>query len=228
MNAGTLVCFAVKQEARSFQKLIRKSQSAKILVTGIGMGNAEKSLRFALKSPLPKRIFLSGFAGALNPELQVGTLLFDARSTPSNWVEQLRECGAKPATFLSSDRIAITAAEKRDHFFQSGCDAIEMESKTISEICTRNGIECITLRVISDAASEDLPVDFNALMTSDRRLSPVRLAWALAKAPQTIPALLRLGKNSAHAAAKLALALNALVASSPSESCPEPSSSRSK
>ena len=66
------------------------------------------------------------------------------------------------------------------------------------------GVECVTLRAISDTADEDLPLDFNALMTAEEKLSPLKLALAVLKAPQKIPALLRLGRNSATAAARLA------------------------
>jgi nucleoside phosphorylase len=173
--------------------------------------NAERTLRTAFEHALPQVVFSSGFAGALHPELRVGSLIFDASRTRPGRAEQLRNLGARPATFHCSQRVVITASEKRDLYFSSGCDAIEMESKTISDLCAARGIECITLRAISDVAHEELPLDFNALMTPDKRLSSVRLALALAMAPQKIPALWQLGKNSACAAAQLARALSALV-----------------
>ena len=211
MSNVTLVCFAVRQEARPFKKLVRARMGVRILLTGIGMRNAARSLRVALDHAPPDIVFSSGFAGALNPKLSLGTVVFDASSTRPDRAEQLRRLGAGPVTFFCAERIAITAAEKRDLYISTGCDAIEMESKSISDLCAVRGVECITLRAISDVAHEELPFDFNALMTPDKRLSPMRLGLALAKAPQKIPALRLLGKNSAFAAAQLARVLSALV-----------------
>ena len=37
-------------------------------------------------------------------------------------------------------------------------------------VCAAHGIPCITVRVISDAPDEDLPLDFNALTKPDKNL----------------------------------------------------------
>jgi hypothetical protein len=60
------------------------------------------------------------------------------------------------------------------------------------------------VRVISDAANEDLPLDFNQLSKPDLSLDYGRLLWAIAKSPGKIPGLLRLQKNSSFAAQRLA------------------------
>ena len=90
-------------------------------------------------------------------------------------------------------------------------DAVEMESEVIQGICHERGIPCATVRVISDAAHEDLPLDFNQLAKPDLRLDYGKLLWAVAKAPGKIPALLRLQRNSTQAAQRLAEALVRLL-----------------
>lgn len=211
MSAPVLVCFAVREEAGPFQKLVRGRNDVHVLITGMGARNAEREVRVVLGRDSPRTVFSSGFAGALNPDLRAGDVLFDVATTRSDLIARLKSLGAKPATFLCEERVAITMQEKLALRARSGSDAVEMESKIISEVCASHGIECITLRAVSDSAHEDLPLDFNALMTPDQRLSPARLAFAIARAPQKIPALVHLGKNSALAAEQLARVLSALV-----------------
>ena len=92
-------------------------------------------------------------------------------------------------------------------------DAVEMESSIIRQICRDQKIPSATLRVISDPANEDLPLDFNALMTADQNLSIPSLIVALAKSPGKIPALMQLQRNTSFAAKRLAQVLESLLRS---------------
>jgi hypothetical protein len=60
------------------------------------------------------------------------------------------------------------------------------------------------VRVISDAADEDLPLDFNQLHKPDWSLDYGRLIGALAKSPGKVGALLRFRKRISSAAGRLA------------------------
>ena len=79
-----------------------------------------------------------------------------------------------------------------------------MESEAIQTLCRARGIPCATVRVISDTANEDLPLDFNQLAKADLSLNYSKLALAIVKSPGKIPALLRLQKHSKLAAERLA------------------------
>jgi adenosylhomocysteine nucleosidase len=124
----------------------------------------------------------------------------------------LLAAGAKPVTFFCADRIATGAAEKKQLRADSGADAVEMESGAIHAVCRERGIACVTVRAISDTAEEDLPLDFNALSKPDQSLDFGKLAWAIARSPGKIGALLRLQKQTAFAARQLAAVLAKLVA----------------
>lgn len=209
-RALTLVCFAVPQEAKPFQKIIRGRDDIHVLLTGMGARNAERAVRQALQTIQPKRIFSCGFCGALDSNLKIGDVVFANGASPQV-VERVQSRGAMSAVFTCAERVVVTRAEKSALRARIKADVVEMESAIIERVCREAGIECVTLRVISDTANEDLPLDFNALMTPEQKLSSTKLALAILKAPQRIPALIRLGKNSALAAQRLADVLAALI-----------------
>ena len=211
MSAPVLVCFAVSQEAKAFQKLVRGRNDVRVIITGMGARNAERSVRAALTECQPVRVFTCGFAGALDPELQIGDVLFDRKTTRADLATQLQSLHARPAIFLCAKTVAVTVAEKTALRSISRADVVEMESKIIHDLCAARGLECVTLRAISDTAHEDLPLNFNVLLTPDEQLSAPRLAWAIMKAPHKIPALMKLGRNSAWAAERLAQVLARLL-----------------
>lgn len=202
--AGVLVCFAVKEEAAEFKKiapgLVRLDE---ILITGIGSGNAAAKLYPVLERRSFSHVLTCGFAGALNPELKIGEVLFD-EDCEEKLAEVLRASGARAAKFHCARRIAITVAEKAELRRSTGADAVEMESATIREICRERKIPSATVRVISDTANEDLPLDFNALMTPDQEISFSKLALALMKSPGAVPRLRELQRNTQVAARRLA------------------------
>ena len=237
----TLVCFAVKEEAAPFKAAIASRPDIQILLTGMGQRNAERSIRSALqdgahnspfsdkprnlptvRSPSPQpspqgegvqrpgMILTCGFAGALNPDLPLGTVLFSCDDTP-HLQPRLLATGAIPSRFHCSNRVASTAAEKRQLWESTHADAVEMESQVICNICSEHQIPCATIRVILDTASEDLPLDFNFLMTADQQMDYRKLAFSLAKSPSKIAALLRLQKQSKEAAKRLADVLLKLI-----------------
>ena len=205
-----LLTFAVKEELRPFQKLIGARSDLRVLLTGIGQRNAEKAIRRALSEQSPKLVLTCGFAGGLNPELTVGTVIFsddeDFRLSPA-----LLAAGARPAKFHCAERVAVTTAKKCALRQSTRADAVEMESGVIRAICREHKIPSATVRVISDATHEDLPLDFNLLMDAGQNLSYGKLAVALAASPGKISELLKLQKQTKAAAEKLAEVLIKVV-----------------
>ena len=203
MSPGaTLVCFAVKEEARSFRELVRQTPEVRILLTGMGEQNARKTVAAALAPGPIAQVVTAGFAGGLTPQLVRGTVVYSAE--PGTAIEErLRAAGAVATRFHCSRRVITTAAEKAELYAATQAHAVEMESACIHELCKAANIPVATVRVILDTASEDLALDFNELMTPDMRLDPVKLGMTVLRAPGKIGALLQLQRQSAAAAQRL-------------------------
>jgi nucleoside phosphorylase len=256
--ASLLLAFAVEEEERPFHKLIGERSELKILLTGIGQRNAEKAIGKALAEQSPTLVLTCGFAGGLNPELEIGTVVFSVdedrpgtvnpsltrprRGTgellpkfgapsleasgvgspapqiptePARLASVLVAGGARQARFHFAERVITTASEKRALRQETGADAVEMESGVIRAICRKHSIPSATVRVISDDANQDLPLDFNHLMDSDQNLSYGKLTVALLRSPGKMGALLKLQKQTQAAAEKLAQVLVKVLANFP-------------
>lgn len=208
--SSILVCFALPMEARAFVHRPGPAGNVSTLITGMGSDNARTSVSAAFQKERPRVVLTCGVAGGLRPDLRAGDILFSADQelgldTP------LHELGARPGTFDCVDRVLVTAREKSGQHRRTGADAVEMESGMIRRLCRERGIPAATIRAISDPAGEDLPLDFNALMTrGTRQLDYAKLALALLRGPQRLPALIRLQRHTALATRRLGKFLNRL------------------
>jgi adenosylhomocysteine nucleosidase len=211
MSDLTLITFAVREESEPFRERVGDRTEMVWRLTGMGPRNAERVTRQALKEHEPRLVLTCGFAGGLNPSLPAGTVIFDAEPA-SGLNSVLTGLGAYAARFLTVDRVITTVAEKRSLWRRAGADAVEMESGIVRSLCREQGIPSATVRVISDAAAEDLPLDFNRLVDEDWHLSRIRLAIALLGSPTRLPALVRFGRQTRAAAERLAEVLAALIA----------------
>jgi nucleoside phosphorylase len=205
------VCFALKEEARPFQRRAGGRDDIKIILVGMGKRNAARAIRAALAQERPQLVLTCGSAGGLRPELTIGTVVFEA-DAETGLEAALLAAGAQRARFRCSDRVAATAAEKRALRQSTGADAVEMESAVIRAVCREQNIPSATVRVILDTAQEDLPLDFNLLLTAEQKMSYRKLTLALVKSPGKVAALLRLQKHSQAAARRLAEVLASITA----------------
>jgi len=193
------VCFALPEEAGPFRKAC--GADVPVFFTGIGKANAEKAAREYLAGHAPGLLLTCGFAGGLETRFKVGDVVFETSNEAIR--AKLVAAGAKAAKIFCADKIASTAAEKKKLRDETGADAAEMESGAIQIICCERGIPCATVRVISDTANEDLPLDFNEFLTPEKKLDMSKLMLTVAKKPWKMGALMELQKKTKIAAERL-------------------------
>ncbi len=207
-NGPVLVCFAVREEAAPFRRGLPSTVT--VLVSGMGAAAAERATNEKLAERDWRMVLTCGFAGGLNPALPIGAVLCEAdENFPLH--QALLGAGALAGRFHCAERVAVTAYEKATLRERTGADAVEMESGIIRRLCRERGIPSATVRVISDTAQEDLPLDFNALMKPNGKLSLGRLARDVLRRPRELPALMALGRQTKLAARNLAVVLRAAL-----------------
>jgi adenosylhomocysteine nucleosidase len=154
----------------------------------------------------------SGLAGALRREYQLGDILAAKEVQAISWnrvvasdaklIQLAQEHGARAVgSFYSADRVIGSASEKRE--LGRVADAVEMESGEVLHEASAFGAKVIAIRGISDAVDEDLPLDFNRVMTPAGEVSIPRVLGEVVRHPMSAPALVRFGKQSRMAAEKL-------------------------
>jgi adenosylhomocysteine nucleosidase len=198
-----LVCFALDGEARPLRKKFPPVGQLKILITGMGQRNSRQAIQSALIEDRPAFVLTCGLAGGLNPALEWGAIIYDADDgfplTPA-----LQLAGAKPARFHCAPQVAVTVQAKSELWHLHHADAVDMESAVIRQECRSRQIPSATVRVISDTANEDLPLDFNRFINADSRFNYAKILGAAMRRPTLIADLLRFQRRTQVAARLLA------------------------
>ena len=88
-------------------------------------------------------------------------------------------------TLLSIDHVAITAAEKSE-LRQTGASAIEMEAAGVAAKAKEYNLAFYCIRVVTDTADENLPLDFNPMRDANGRFSRSKILAAAFRKPSRI------------------------------------------
>ena len=166
-------------------------------VAGAGGEAAGRATRLLIDGHRPRVIVSAGFAGGLDPALARGSVVYPRRSInhrggPPIAVAAAGQGSAAAAagsaagsatshgdlTIVSVDTVVTTAAAKRDLAAATGASLVDMETYAVATAAHAAGLPCVSIRVISDDASQDLPKEIAALVQPQSGMR--RLGAALA------------------------------------------------
>jgi len=186
------------------------SRTCMVIETGIGGERVRKALDAGVREQHPRRILFAGFAGGLDPSLRIGDVVEAGEVVGENGEIWRSPTTSTEKRLLSVDRMIGDPAEKQRLREKHQADAVEMESAAFAEWCEARAIPWLCVRAISDTADAALSPELVALMGAGR-VSPWRLAWAILRRPSFVAELLRLARDTRHAAQRLAEDLRKLL-----------------
>jgi uridine phosphorylase len=113
-----------------------------------------------------------GTCGALNPELELGTLLAAETVLPADGTStalgadetlapapdllaRLVAAGARPVTVATSDLFYDPRADRRAELAARGAVAVEMEAATVLQVAARHGVAAACVLGVTDVASSN-------------------------------------------------------------------------
>ena len=200
-----------------------------VLLTGMGPDAAALAMGLMMRMADDDRHFdiciSSGLAGSLDAQLVPGNIIApraliaenshaDQASEQLSVDSELHERAVKAGAIcsnclLTTDRVLVKIEHKRN--CASRAQSVDMESFEIVKQALAWGARGVVLRAISDAADEDLPINFNLTISADKQISIPRVLVQLAKNPLALPALIRFGQQSRKAAESLAAFLDEYI-----------------
>ncbi len=166
-----------------------------LIANGPGPRLVERALN---QRPDVDRILSIGFCGALDPTLRIGDIVV------SGEVPKGLQASFVQGDVVSVDRVAFTAREKCELRAATGAAVVEMESAAVAQKAREWNVPFGCVRVVSDVAGDDLPLDFNRYRDADGRFERTRIALAALGRPFTVlPRLVRLDRDCRRAAERL-------------------------
>ena len=204
--------------ARNGVRIVRGAmgdQIIEVLHTGVGEKVCRERMAKFLQDQQFDLLISTGFAGALNDELQVGDLLLAKNFSTIDASEShplLSNLRIHRGDLLTVHRL-IDSSEERDKIGRaSGGAAVDMETEFIARACAENGVPLLSLRVITDTPRKPFPVPTKVLFDIEQqRTRLLRLATFFLGHPNRAPRMVQFARRIAHARKLLASALIAVV-----------------
>lgn len=195
------------------------SNEVTVLLTGMGGQNAALAMQ-TLPIEMHDVCISAGLAGALQAGLKPGDVVVaklsqtldrkvKVESNPG-LVDFALECGARLVnSSLTAEKIVATAGEKQE--LEASGSIVEMETSHILAAAGKHHVPAVAVRAISDAADEDLPVDFGRIMDSRGHLKYAGLLKEVGLHPYRLAPLVKFAGQSRAATVLLADFLDRFV-----------------
>jgi adenosylhomocysteine nucleosidase len=190
---------------------------------GVGQKAAAQATADVIALHQPQWVVSAGFAGALVEELPRGHMLMpdvivdEEGSESSVGFNLSAEALAQSpklhvGKLLTVNEVVRTAEQKRALAERYQAVAVDMETAAIARVCREQKTRFLSIRIISDALDDELPLEIEALMqpgTLARKAG--RLAGALWNRPSSVKDMWQLREDAIKYADRLAKFLRGVL-----------------
>ena len=184
-------------------------QNIVLIRSGVGKQRAEDSALQVIDRFQPKALISTGYAGAVQPELNVGDLMIadsireanaeeDRKYFPDpNWLDRARSVvspdGVKKVVggLLTVSNVIHDPAIKRELGRNYSVQAVEMETSAIARVAEDKSLPWLSVRVISDSIDQEL-LDSSSFLGSDGEVSTLKAGWYVLTHPGSLKSALSL------------------------------------
>ena len=181
-----------------------EKESTVVVCGGVGAEAARRAAEAVVNLYHPSMVISAGFAGALDPTMQVGDIL-----TPRHVIDasdaSRTDAGVGEGVLITFDTIADV--EQKARFATAfGAHAIDMEAAAVARSAQAHGVKFLACKVISDSSDSALP-PLERFIDRDGRFQFFRFIMHIAVRPWRWAAVRRLARDSMKAAKSLGFAL---------------------
>jgi adenosylhomocysteine nucleosidase len=186
-----------------------------VLHTGVGENVCRQRLGKFLENQQFDVLISTGFAGALDEEMQIGGLLLATNFSTLELNEKSSSVSRLPihmADLFTAPTLIDSSEERTEIARTSGASAVDMETEFIARACAAHAIPLLSLRVITDTPRERFPAPAHVLFDiAKQRTNLPKLAAFFLTHPNRIRRLIQFARRIAHARKTLADALIAIM-----------------
>ena len=182
-------------------------QNIVLVRSGVGRQRAEDTTFQVIDHFKPRCLISIGYAGAVQPELNVGDLVIadtiieekenGEYSPDSDWLNRTKNIpcpdGVKVVRggLLTVDNVIHDPISKQELGKRYSVQAVEMETSAIAKVAEEKNVPLLSLRVISDRLDQEL-LDSSSFLGSDGEISTLKAGWYALTHPGCIKSALSL------------------------------------
>lgn len=200
-----------------------KGRNVAAVISGAGRKAAAKATEALITGHRPHWVLSAGFAGGLVPELRRHHILMADHLLDASGGQLALDLKVDPASLtrlpdvhvgrlLTADSVIRLPEEKKLLGRRHHALAVDMESFAVAEVCRRYQVRFLAVRVINDAADDELPPDVGHLLA--QRTGVARFGAAVGsiwRRPASFGDMLKLKKNAREASDRLAKFLSGMI-----------------
>jgi adenosylhomocysteine nucleosidase len=194
-----------------------------LVESGAGREAAARATQALILGHQPQWIISAGYAGGLSDRVAQGDLLLadeivnvqgdslsiDFKLAPDT-LQSMRNVHV--GRLLTVDQVVARAEDKRSLGAQHTALAVDMETMGVAEVCRREKMKFLSVRIISDAVDRTLPSDIDYLVK--KKSTAGRLgaaAGAIMRRPSSIKDMWQLKEDALVASERLARFLIGII-----------------